>query len=62
MRIAAGRLRDIQQLFQKEVKVSCCSLKNTASAKSRKHSVDSGYFSPLTDGMAAEHCRDRIHA
>lgn len=62
MKIAAGRLRDIQQLFQKEVKVSCCSLKNTASARSRKQAVDSGYFFPLSDGMAAEYCRYGMHA
>lgn len=57
MRIAAGRLRDIQQLFQTEVEVSCCSLKNTASARSRKHFVGRGYFAPWTDRMSAEYYR-----
>lgn len=44
MKIVAGKLGDIQQLFQKEVKVSCCSLENTASAGSRKYFVDRGCF------------------
>lgn len=44
MKIVAGKLGDVQQLFQKEVKVSGCSLENTASARSRKYFVDRGRF------------------
>lgn len=44
MKPEAGKLGDIQQLFQKELKVSCCSLENTASARSRKDSVPRGCF------------------
>lgn len=44
MKIVAGKLGDIQQLFQKELKVSCCFLENTASARSRKYFVDRGCF------------------
>lgn len=57
MKIVAGKLGDIQQLFQKELKVSCSSLENTASARSRKYFVDRrcfpreqmGYYLSITD-------------
>lgn len=42
MKIVAGILGDTQQLFQKELKASCSSLENTASAGSRKCSIDLG--------------------
>lgn len=44
MKTVARKFRDIQQLFQKEMKVSCCSLENIASARSRKYFVDRGCF------------------
>lgn len=40
MKIAAGKLGDTQQLFQKELKVSCGSLENSAVAGPRKGTLD----------------------
>lgn len=42
MKTAAGKLGDTQQLFQKEFRVSCSSLENTAGAGPRKCSTGSG--------------------